>query len=212
MKKINIGVLISGGGTNLQTLIDHCNSGNINGIVRVVISNKKNAFGLQRAANHDIPPVFISKKEAGSEVAFNRQIAVELEKHNVDLVVLAGYLNILTPEFINAYRNRIINIHPALLPSFGGKGFYGEKVHQAVIDFGAKITGATVHFVDEGTDTGAIIMQKAVEVADTDTAETLQKRVLQIEHQILPQSVKLFCENKLQIVDRVGKRPLVVVD
>lgn len=198
---LKIGVLVSGSGTNLQAIIDAIKQNNIIAEIVVVISDKKNAFGLQRAINENIPAIFISKKQAGSIENFNTEIVNTLKDHLVDLVVLAGYLSILSHHFISTYRNRIINIHPSLIPSFCGNGFYGIKVHEAAIKQGVKISGATVHFVDEGTDTGAIILQKAVEVLPLDTAETLQQRILKLEHELLPLAVKLFCENKLQIIE-----------
>ena len=198
---LKIGVLVSGRGTNLQAIIDAIKQNNIIAEIVVVISDKKNAFGLQRAINENIPAIFISKKQAGSIENFNAEIVNTLKDHLVDLVVLAGYLSILSHHFISTYRNRIINIHPSLIPSFCGNGFYGIKVHEAAIKQGVKISGATVHFVDEGTDTGAIILQKAVEVLPLDTAETLQQRILKLEHELLPLAVKLFCENKLQIIE-----------
>lgn len=205
-----IGVLVSGGGTNLQALIDAIENGRItNGRIAVVVSNRSKAYGLQRAEKHNIPAVFISKKEAGTTAAFNQKILEVLKNYNVDLVVLAGYMSILTPEFVAAYPYKIINIHPALIPSFCGKGYYGLNVHEAVINYGVKITGATVHFVDEGTDTGAIILQKALPVNNDDTPETLQKRLLAVEHQILPEAVQLFCNNCLKIIENKGKRPVV---
>jgi len=190
---LNIGVLVSGGGTNLQAIIDETLDGNINGKVKVVISNKQNAYGLERARQNNIDAVFETDED---------NIIKVLEEHNIDLVVLAGYLKIISPNFVNKFRNKIINIHPSLIPSFCGGGYYGQRVHQAVIDSGVKITGATVHFVDEGTDTGPIIMQDTVEVKDNDDAQTLSKRVLEIEHRILKKSISLFCENKLSIQGR----------
>jgi len=190
---LNIGVLVSGGGTNLQAIIDETLAGNINGKVKVVISNKQNAYGLERARQNNIDAVFETDED---------NIIKVLEEYNVDLVILAGYLKIITPKFVDKFRNKIINIHPSLIPSFCGGGYYGQRVHQAVIDSGVKITGATVHFVDEGTDTGPIIMQDTVEVKDNDDAQTLSKRVLEIEHRILKKSISLFCENKLSIQGR----------
>lgn len=194
---LNIGVLISGGGTNLQAIIDETKAGGINGTVKVVISNKEDAYGLKRARLNNIEAVYETDEE---------KIIKILKENNVDLIVLAGYLKIITPKFVDEFRNKIINIHPSLIPSFCGKGYYGEKVHQGVIDYGAKVTGATVHFVDEGADTGAIIMQETVEVKQDDTAELLAKRVLEVEHKILKRSIKLFCENKLSIQ---GRRVLI---
>lgn len=190
---LNIGVLISGGGTNLQAIIDETKSGGINGTVKLVISNKENAYGLERAR--------LSKIKAVYETDEGKIIGL-LKENNIDLIVLAGYLKIITPKFVDEFRNKIINIHPSLIPSFCGKGYYGEKVHQGVIDYGAKVTGATVHFVDEGADTGAIIMQEAVNVEQDDDAKSLAKRVLEVEHRILKESIRLFCENKLSIQGR----------
>ena len=190
---LNIGVLISGGGTNLQAIIDETKSGGINGTVKLVISNKENAYGLERAR--------LSKIKAVYETDEDKIIGL-LKENNIDLIVLAGYLKIITPKFVDEFRNKIINIHPSLIPSFCGKGYYGEKVHQGVIDYAAKVTGATVHFVDEGADTGAIIMQEAVNVEQDDDAKSLAKRVLEVEHRILKESIRLFCENKLSIQGR----------
>lgn len=190
---LNIGVLISGGGTNLQAVIDETKSGGINGIVKLVISNKEDAYGLERARLSKIKAVYETDEDKIIEL---------LKENNIDLIVLAGYLKIITPKFVDEFRNKIINIHPSLIPSFCGKGYYGEKVHQGVIDYGAKVTGATVHFVDEGADTGAIIMQETVNVEQDDDAKSLAKRVLEVEHRILKESIRLFCENKLSIQGR----------
>ena len=190
---LNIGVLISGGGTNLQAIIDETKSGGINGTVKLVISNKENAYGLERARLSGIKAVYETNED---------KIIGLLKENNIELIVLAGYLKIITPKFVDEFRNKIINIHPSLIPSFCGKGYYGEKVHQGVIDYGAKVTGATVHFVDEGADTGAIIMQETVNVEQDDDAKSLAKRVLEVEHRILKESIRLFCENKLSIQGR----------
>lgn len=190
---VKIGVLISGGGTNLQAIIDGCENKSINGEVKVVISNKEEAYGLERARNHKI--IAICEKDE------NKIIEI-LKENEVELVILAGYLKIVSPKLVNEYRNKIINIHPSLIPSFCGKGYYGEKVHQGVIDYGAKVTGATVHFVDEGADTGPIIMQKTVEVKQDDDAKKLAERVLEVEHEILTKSISMFCENKLTVNGR----------
>ncbi|SHH71550.1 formyltetrahydrofolate-dependent phosphoribosylglycinamide formyltransferase [Caloranaerobacter azorensis DSM 13643] len=202
MSSVNIGVLISGGGTNLQALIDSIDKGYINGKIKVVISNRKDAYGLVRARKNLIEALYINRKEFNSDIEFDLKILDELEKRQVELVVLAGYLKVLSKEFVNRYKNRIINIHPSLIPSFCGKGYYGEKVHRAVLDYGVKITGATVHFVDEGADTGPIILQEAVFVDNNDTVDTLREKVLEIEHKLLPMAVKLFCENKLEVIGR----------
>lgn len=190
---VKIGVLISGGGTNLQAVIDGCENKSINGEVKVVISNKEEAYGLERARNHNIKAI-CEKDE-------NKIIEI-LKENEVELVILAGYLKIVSPKLVNEYRNKIINIHPSLIPAFCGKGYYGEKVHQGVIDYGAKVTGATVHFVDEGADTGPIIMQKTVEVKQDDDIKKLAKRVLEVEHEILTKSISMFCENKLTVNGR----------
>lgn len=190
---LNIGVLISGGGTNLQAIIDETKSGGINGTIKLVISNKENAYGLERARLSGIKAVYETNED---------KIIGLLKENNIDLIVLAGYLKIITPKFVDEFRNKIINIHPSLIPSFCGKGYYGEKVHQGVIDYGAKVTGATVHFVDEGADTGAIIMQETVNVEQDDDVKSLSKRVLEVEHRILKESIRLFCENKLSIQGR----------
>lgn len=190
---LNIGVLISGSGTNLQAIIDETKAGGINGTIKVVISSKKNAYGLERARISGIESVYETDEDKIIDI---------LEKNNIDLIVLAGYLKIITPKFVDKFRNKIINIHPSLIPSFCGKGYYGEKVHQGVIDYGSKVTGATVHFVDEGADTGAIIMQETVNVEQDDDVKSLSKRVLEVEHRILKESIRLFCENKLSIQGR----------
>lgn len=190
---LNIGVLISGGGTNLQAIIDGCENKTINAQVKVVISNKVEAYGLQRAKKHNIKAIYEKEEEKVIEI---------LKENNVDLVVLAGYLKIISPKLVNQYRDKIINIHPSLIPAFCGKGYYGKKVHQDVIDYGVKISGATVHFVDENADTGPIIMQKTVKVKQDDSAKTLAERVLKVEHEILTKSISLFCENKLTVNGR----------
>ena len=190
---LNIGVLISGGGSNLQAIIDDCESKKINGNIKVVISNREDAFGLERAKKHNIRSVFEKDED---------EVIKILKEENIDLVVLAGYLKIWSPKFVSEFENKIMNIHPALIPSFCGDGFYGEKVHQAVIDYGAKVSGATVHFVNEKADAGPIIMQDTVKVMDDDDAKTLAKRVLEVEHTILPRCVKLFCEGKISVEGR----------
>ena len=193
---LNIGVLISGGGSNLQAIIDDCESKKINGNIKVVISNREDAFGLERAKKHNIRSVFEKDED---------EVIKILKEENIDLVVLAGYLKIISPKFVSEFEKKIMNIHPALIPSFCGDGFYGEKVHQAVIDYGAKVSGATVHFVNEKADAGPIIMQDTVKVMDDDDAKTLAKRVLEVEHTILPRCVKLFCEGKISVEGRKVK-------
>ncbi|QZY55718.1 phosphoribosylglycinamide formyltransferase [Crassaminicella profunda] len=202
MSKINIAVLVSGGGTNLQSIIDHIENGNIDGQIGVVISSKEDAYALKRAKKHGIEGVYIGKENFPDLNERNLKILQILEDKQIDLIVLAGYMSILDKNMVEKYKNRMMNIHPSLIPSFCGKGFYGKKVHEAVIEYGVKLTGATVHFVDEGTDTGPVIMQKSVEVKDADTAEDVAKRVLEVEHEILPLSVKLFAEGKLKVIGR----------
>ncbi len=205
MPQVKIGVLISGSGTNLQSIIDSINNKNISGEIKVVISNKKDAYGLERARQNNIDAVYVNQKDYENFEKFNDAIIEEFETRNVELIVLAGYLKILSKKFIEKYNNRIINIHPSLIPSFCGKGYYGAKVHEAAIDYGVKISGATVHFVDEGADTGPIIIQEAVEISNDDTADTLQKKILEIEHKILPLAVKYYCEGRIQIRGRKVK-------
>ncbi len=196
MKK-RIGVLVSGGGTNLQALIDAQNSGIIkSGEIVTVVSNKPQVYALERAKNAGIDAKVITKKECGTPEAFDKALCDYMLSKKVDIVVLAGFLAILGDNFLKEYSNRIINIHPSLIPSFCGNGMYGLKVHQAALDYGVKVTGATVHFVNEVVDGGKIIMQKAVYINDTDDAETLQKRVMEeAEWQILPQAVEMVCAN-----------------
>lgn len=202
MPQLKIGVLISGSGTNLQSLIDNVENGQIDGKITVVISNKIDAYGLERARQHNIKTVFVDQKNYQDSEIYNEEVIKELKSNGVELVVLAGYLKILSHNFIETYRNRIINIHPSLIPSFCGKGYYGLKVHEAAVSYGVKISGATVHFVDEEADSGPIIIQETVKVDYKDTPEKLQKKVLKIEHKILPQAVKLFCEGRLDVVGR----------
>lgn len=202
MSGVKIGVLISGGGTNLQSVMDSIEDGNINGEIKLVVSNKENAYGLQRAEDAGIENIYIDRKQFDTEDDYNLYLIEKLKRAGVQLVVLAGYLRVLSKDFIKAYKNSIINIHPSLIPSFCGRGYYGKKVHQAAIDYGVKVSGATVHFVDEGTDTGPIILQETVEVYPDDDADDLQKRVLEIEHKLLVRAVKLFCEDKIKIDGR----------
>lgn len=202
MSQVKIGVLISGGGTNLQSLIDHIKSGYIDGEIAVVISNKRDAFGLKRAERENIEGLWVDRLAYDSDEEYNRKIIEELKARDVDLVVLAGYLKVLSKEFIRKYKNRIMNIHPSLIPSFCGSGYYGERVHKEVLKYGVKYTGVTVHFVDEGTDTGPIILQRVVEVKDDDTVESLKERVLKVEHEALPEAVRLYCEGKIKLDGR----------
>ena len=200
---LKLAVLVSGGGTNLQAIIDAISAGKItNACISVVISNNANAYALERARAHGIEALCISPKDFESREAFNQAFLDKLNSYNVDLVVLAGFLVVLPEMMIKEYTNRIVNIHPSLIPSFCGKGFYGLKVHEGVLACGVKVTGATVHFVDEGTDTGPIILQKAVEVEQGDTPEVLQRRVMeQAEWVILPKAIDLIANGKVSVED-----------
>ena len=204
---LNVVVLVSGGGTNLQAIIDAIESGKITNIrISGVISNNKNAYALERAKNHGIEHLCISPKQFETREKFNEEFLKAVDKMNPDLIVLAGFLVVIPPEMIERYRNRIINIHPSLIPSFCGTGYYGLKVHEAALKRGVKVVGATVHFVDEGTDTGPIILQKAVEVEQGDTPEVLQRRVMeQAEWKILPRAIDLIANGKVTVEDgKVG--------
>ena len=193
MNKTKIAVLVSGGGTNLQALIDAQGRGEIpSGEIVLVISNKADAYALTRAENAGIPGVVITKKECGSQEAFEDALLAQLAACEIDLIVLAGFMSILSQRFTDAYEKRILNVHPSLIPSFCGEGFYGLRVHQAALDYGVKVTGATVHYVNEIPDGGEIILQKAVEIEEGDTPEILQRRVMeQAEWKILPQAVEI---------------------
>ena len=195
MEKTKIAVLVSGGGTNLQALIDAQASGIIHsGEICVVISNNRDAYALQRAANAGIATEVVLKKELGSQAAFEEKIKELLTAHRIDVIVLAGFMSILSEQFTSCYPKRILNVHPSLIPSFCGEGFYGLRVHEAALSYGVKVTGATVHFVNEIPDGGEIILQKAVEIQPDDTPETLQKRVMeQAEWKILPAAVEQVC-------------------
>ena len=200
---IKLAVCVSGGGTNLQAIIDAIDNGTItNAKIEVVIANNANAYALERAKNHGIEGICISPKDYENREAFNTAFLDKLNSYQVDLVVLAGFLVVIPPQMIAEYRNRIINIHPSLIPSFCGTGYYGLKVHEGVLARGVKVTGATCHFVDEGTDTGPIILQKAVEVEPGDTPEKLQRRVMeQAEWIIMPKAIDLIANGKVQVID-----------
>ncbi len=200
---LKIGVLVSGGGTNLQAVIDSIESGYIkNAEIVTVISSKEGAYALERAKKHNIKGVLIKKGDYNSFEEYTNAMISHLESCGAELIVLAGFMTVLSGEFIKKYENRIINIHPSLIPSFCGNGFYGIKVHEAALKKGVKVTGATVHFVNEETDGGPIILQKAVYIEDGDTPETLQKRVMEeAEWKIFPEAVKLISENKLEVAD-----------
>lgn len=203
-----IAVLVSGGGTNLQAIMDCIENGEItNAQIAVVISNNKNAYALQRGKSAGINTECLSPKEYNTREEFNEDLLKTVDSYKVDLIVLAGYLVIIPEILVKKYRNRIINIHPSLIPSFCGEGFYGLKVHEHVLKRGNKVTGATVHFVDEGTDTGPIILQKAVSVDGNDTPEILQKRVMEeAEWKILPEAINLIANDRITVVDNIVRR------
>ena len=194
MKK-RIAVLVSGGGTNLQALLEAEAAGKIpHGEIAIVISNNPNAYALERARNFGVPAACINKKELGSQAAFEAQLQAVLERNGTDLIILAGFMCILSENFTSKWPKRIINVHPALIPSFCGEGYYGLRVHQAALDYGVKVTGATVHFVNEIPDGGEIIAQKAVSIEEGDTPEILQRRVMeQAEWILLPQAAEKVC-------------------
>lgn len=187
---LNTAVCVSGGGTDLQSIIDACEAGKINGQIRLVISNRKKAYGLERARLHGIQAEWIKDED---------EILKRFEEEKIDVVVLAGYLAIVGDKLIEQYKNRIINIHPSLIPSFCGPGFYGMHVHEAVFKRGVKVSGATVHFVTGEVDGGPIILQRAVDISDLETPEDIQARVLEIEHEILPEAVALYCEGRVSV-------------
>ena len=200
---LKVVVMVSGGGTNLQAIIDSVKDGVITNTEIVgVISNNRDAYALERARQNDIPAVCVSPKDYETRAEFNEELLKVVDGFEADLIVLAGFLVVIPEQMVERYRNRIINIHPSLIPSFCGTGFYGLKVHEAALAKGVKVVGATVHFVDEGTDTGAIILQKAVEVQQGDTPEVLQRRVMeQAEWKILPHAIDLIANGRVNIVD-----------
>ena len=201
MLKTKIAVFVSGGGTNFEALINAQENGKIpHGEIVLMVSSSKTAYALKRAENHGIKSVVCSKKELGSQESFEEEILKNLEENDIQLIVLAGFMSILSKKFTKKYENRIINIHPSLIPSFCGEGFYGLHVHEAALKKGVKVTGATVHIVNEIPDGGPIVMQRAVYVEENDTPEILQKRVMeQAEWKILPESVELMCSGKVKI-------------
>ena len=201
MRRLRIGVLASGGGTNLQSIIDSCERGEIDGDVVVVITNVPDAHAIKRAEKHGIE-AYCFPHEGVSREEHEADVVECLEKHKVDLVCLAGYLRMLTPGMVDKFKGRILNTHPALLPSFGGKGMHGIHVHKAVLDYGAKVSGCTIHVVTAEVDGGPIVMQKAVPVLEDDTPESLQERVLKEEHKLYPRAVQLFAQGKVKIEGR----------
>jgi len=202
---LKLGILVSGGGTNLQAIINSLKSGYLSNCELVtVISNKKDAYALTRAANYGADNVCIARSDYQNKNDYDKALIDYLNEKKVDLVVLAGFMLILGNDFINEFKNRIVNVHPALIPSFCGEGYYGLRPHQAALEYGVKVTGATVHFVEAETDAGPIILQKAVYIKENDTAETLQKRVMEeAEWEILPEAIKLISEGKISVEGRI---------
>ncbi len=205
---LKIGVLVSGGGTNFQAIIDSIESGYIkNAEIVTLVSSNPNAYALERAKKHNIEGVCIRKKDFENSSLYEKALIEHFESRGVGLVIMAGFMVVIGPDFINAFRNKIMNIHPSLIPSFCGNGFYGLKVHEAALKKGVKVTGATVHFVTEETDAGPIILQKAVYINDDDTPESLQKRVMEeAEWEIFPEAIRLFAEGKIEIVGNNVRR------
>ena len=200
---LKVGVLVSGGGTNLQAILDAVDNGTVtNAKIEVVISNNPGAYALERAKNHGVAAECVSPKDFATREEFNEALIAKVDSYNLDLIVLAGFLVKIPEGMIAKYRNKIVNIHPSLIPSFCGVGYYGLKVHEAALARGVKLTGATVHFVDEGMDSGPIILQKAVEVLPGDTPEVLQRRVMeQAEWKILPRAIDMIANGKVQVED-----------
>ena len=199
---MNLCVLASGFGSNLKSIINSQKKGKINSKVVLVISNNSTSNALNIARFNKIPAVHLSQKQFSDEAGYIKSFLEVLQNHKIDLIVLAGYMKMIPLDIIKAFKNKIINIHPALIPSFCGQGFYGMKVHESVIGYGVKVTGVTVHFVDEEYDHGAIIIQKTVKVLDDDTSETLQKRVLKVEHTIYSDAIKLLESKKYKLIGR----------
>lgn len=199
---MNIAVFASGRGSNLMAILNAIKEGKINAKVALVISNNSNAGALEIAKANGIDALHISRAQFTSDEDYVKKLLHELKSRNIELIVLAGYMKKIPPEVVQEYRNKILNIHPALLPAFGGQGMYGMNVHKAVIDYGVKVTGVTVHIVDEEYDHGPIVMQKVIEVRDDDTPETLAERVLKVEHEIYPIAIKLFVDGKITVSGR----------
>ncbi|QQK07991.1 phosphoribosylglycinamide formyltransferase [Miniphocaeibacter halophilus] len=199
---LNIAVMISGSGSNLQSIIDAIEKNILKSEIKIVISNMEKAYGLVRAKKHGIDAVYLSKKDYSSLKEYEKELLEVFKNKKIDLIVLAGYLGIVPEEIIKYYKNKIVNIHPSLIPSFCGKGFYGINVHEKVLEYGVKVTGATTHFVDEGVDTGPIIIQEPLKIEEEITAEELQKRVLDIEHKILVETIRLIEDKRLEINGR----------
>lgn len=202
MRRLQLGVLASGRGSNFEAILKHIETGSLLADVRALVSNRKSAGALEIAERRNIPSLALSQKDFSSNEEFDQKILDFFQKNEVDFVVLAGYLRLLTPVLIRFYKNRILNIHPALLPSFGGKGMFGHHVHEAVLDYGCKVSGVTVHLVDESYDSGPIVLQRCVPVENDDTPDTLAARVLKQEHQIFSEALQLFAEERILIKGR----------
>jgi phosphoribosylglycinamide formyltransferase-1 len=196
-KKLRIAVLVSGGGTNLQSIIDHIEAGKINARIEAVISNNSKAYALERARRHNITALHMSAKKCGSQEKLDQELLQLFEEKQIELVVLAGYMKLLSPMIVRKYRGRVINIHPGPLPEFGGSGMYGQRVHEAVLSAGLKETCASVHLVDEVYDHGPVLLKREVAVMPDDTAESLAARVLKVEHQILPEVINMYAQGKI---------------
>ncbi|MCU0643012.1 MAG: phosphoribosylglycinamide formyltransferase [bacterium] len=205
MAQLRLAVLASGRGSNFEAILKSITSGKLKATIQVVISNKASAGALEIARNYNIPAVHISAKKFPEQEQFDEKLLAVVRECQANFIVLAGYLKMLSPAIIRAFKNRILNIHPALLPSFGGKGMYGHHVHQAVLDYGCKVTGVTVHLVDEKYDTGVPVLQRCVPVLDDDDAESLAARVLKIEHQIYTEALQLFADDRIEIIGRSVK-------
>lgn len=199
---LKIAVLASGEGTNLQAIIDAIKEGRLKAEIKAVISNNSGSGALRRAREEGLFGLHLSHRQFATPEEFNHNLLKILQDRKVELIVLAGYMKMLSPKVINAYRNRILNIHPALLPSFGGKGMYGQRVHQAVIEYGVKLTGVTVHIVDEEYDHGPIVLQRAVKVLEGDDPESLSKRLLEVEHELYPEAIRFFAEERIRVEGR----------
>lgn len=202
---MTLGVLISGNGSNLQALIEAISTKQLEAQIGLVVSDREEAYGLKRAHHHNIPTKVLTKGEFCSQSDYDDALITSLLECKVDLVVLAGFLSILSSRVVNAFKGKVINVHPSLIPSFCGKGFYGKKVHQAVLDYGVKLSGATVHFVDEGTDTGPIILQESIIVEESDDVDLLARKVLAVEHRLLVEAVAKLVQGKVIIEGRKVK-------
>lgn len=196
---LKFAVLISGGGTNLQALIDAVESGHIPAQITLVVSDREDAYGLERAKKHNIPSVVLKRGDYDSAAKRDEALAQALENHNADFVMLAGYLSILTETVVKKYEKRIINIHPALIPNYAGKGYYGDKIHTEVLQNKDKATGVTLHFVDTGVDSGPIIIQERIPVFEVDTLESLKSRIHSVEHRLIVDTAKKYCEGSLSV-------------